>query len=330
MTQVKDIFFRVDASKDIGMGHLMRSLGLAEQAKCRGYSVAFITTPYLKEAVAKIKKSGFKVFELPVSKRWNWKKDAEQTVKIMNSSGAYCKKWLVLDNYFFNSDYQKFIKDTGAYLAYIDDIADQKILADLLINHGIHAKSLRYKVSSGVRCLLGPKYALLRGEIVSGARNLKGKEKAAKNILVALGGAAKSKNVKKVYAALFRTGQDDVKIRVAVKSKDMARLYRWADLLFSTASTSALEASLYGLTGVVCVVADNQKKMADKFSENGIFLSIGWLNKAKPSTIRNTVQRLLDNGKLRSRMGKRAKALTDGKGPDRVLREMRAVEYADN
>lgn len=330
MAQVKDIFFRVDASKDIGMGHLMRSLALAECAKEYGYSVSFITIPYLREAMAKIKNSGFRVFDLPVSKRWGWKKDAEQTLKIMNSFGVGHKKWLVLDNYFFNSDYQKFIKDTGAYLAYIDDMADQKILANLLINHGIHAKNLRYKVGTGVRCLLGPKYALLRGEIVSGARNLKGKGKAAKNILVALGGTAKSKNVKKVCAALSCLGQDNLKIKVAVKSNDMGRLYCWADLLFSTASTSALEASLYGLTGVVCVVADNQKELADKFSENGVFLSIGWLNKAKPSAIRDNVERLLGDRKLRLHMEKKARALTDGKGPDRVIKEMRAVEHADN
>src|SRR3990167_4720619 len=106
------------------MGHLMRSLALAEEAKREGYSVAFITTPYLKEAVAKIKKSGFNVFELPVSKRWDWRRDAEQTVRIINSCGDDRKKWLVLDNYFFNYEYHKFIKDAGAYLAYIDDMAD--------------------------------------------------------------------------------------------------------------------------------------------------------------------------------------------------------------
>jgi spore coat polysaccharide biosynthesis predicted glycosyltransferase SpsG len=58
------IIFRVDASLQMGTGHVMRCLTLAEILKENGANVEFICRKHKGNLIDKIRSNGFNVFEL--------------------------------------------------------------------------------------------------------------------------------------------------------------------------------------------------------------------------------------------------------------------------
>ena len=74
------IAFRVDASLEIGTGHVMRCLTLAEILKKKGAKIYFICRQHNGNLIDKIRVSGFKVFELETSKKY------EVSNKLLHSS----------------------------------------------------------------------------------------------------------------------------------------------------------------------------------------------------------------------------------------------------
>ena len=60
------VIFRVDASLQMGTGHVMRCLTLAQTLKENGANVEFICRKYEGNLIDKIHLSGFNVYELEV------------------------------------------------------------------------------------------------------------------------------------------------------------------------------------------------------------------------------------------------------------------------
>ena len=56
--------FRVDASLDIGSGHVMRCLALADRLKKKGAECQFICCTLAENLIAFIRFEGFRVFEI--------------------------------------------------------------------------------------------------------------------------------------------------------------------------------------------------------------------------------------------------------------------------
>ena len=89
------VVFRTDASLDIGSGHVMRCLTLAEALRERGAHCCFICRSHPGNLIKQIWQRGFDVVELAFDAKWtgtedtnlahaawlgtDWKTDAEQT-----------------------------------------------------------------------------------------------------------------------------------------------------------------------------------------------------------------------------------------------------------
>jgi UDP-2,4-diacetamido-2,4,6-trideoxy-beta-L-altropyranose hydrolase len=100
-------------------------------------------------------------------------------------------RWLVLDGYHFDDDYQRRLRRDGMKLLVIDDYAHlPQYDADLLLNQNAGSERLNYKVPQETMLLLGSSYALLRREF-RGARRGKKADSAgqAGHLLITLGGA---------------------------------------------------------------------------------------------------------------------------------------------
>ena len=63
------VFFRVDASINIGVGHVVRCLVLAEELRNLGASIGFITRDHLGNLNKQIKDNDFFLYSLPFQKR---------------------------------------------------------------------------------------------------------------------------------------------------------------------------------------------------------------------------------------------------------------------
>jgi spore coat polysaccharide biosynthesis predicted glycosyltransferase SpsG len=125
----RKVIFRADAGQNIGYGHFIRSLALADMLR-NDFDILFATvnpTDYQKAELAKVCPFiGFK----------------EETH--FNDFRYFLKgnEIVVLDNYFFTTDYQKAIKEKGCKLVCIDDMHDKHYVADVVINHGLDNPAL--------------------------------------------------------------------------------------------------------------------------------------------------------------------------------------------
>lgn len=143
------IYFRADASASIGYGHFVRSLALADMLKGDFDCTFFTQTPtdYQINEMEKV----CKYKSLPSN-------DTKFDVFLDLLKGD---EIVVLDNYFFSTDYQRKIKDKRCKLVCIDDMHDKHYVADIVINHVLTDEKL-FSVESYTKLALGLEYALLR------------------------------------------------------------------------------------------------------------------------------------------------------------------------
>lgn len=172
------IAFRTDASLQIGNGHVMRCLALADALRRRGARCTFICRPHVGHLLDLICHHGHAVvglahadnsFAIPAYPKhalWlgtDWARDAEQTQQAL---GSQIVDWLVTDHYALDQRWQKALRSHSRRIMAIDDLADRPHDSDLLLdqNLGRQAKDYEGLINRHTQTLIGPTYALLRPE----------------------------------------------------------------------------------------------------------------------------------------------------------------------
>lgn len=188
-----DVAFRVDASLEIGSGHVMRCLTLANALKARGTRCRFISRAHPGHLIELIRERGYEVTSLPtpvqqaqaavemVAKSdyrtqgelahatWlgsTWKTDAEETAAILI---ACQPDWLVVDHYALDHRWEAALAPHCRKLLAIDDLADRPHCCDMLLDQNLGRQPQDYAALVDARCqlLVGPQYALLRPEFAA-------------------------------------------------------------------------------------------------------------------------------------------------------------------
>ena len=176
------VVIRTDASLQIGTGHVMRCLTLANALNEKGVTVEFICRDLPGNLIVYIESKGFSVHSLHglttskpgVSRSHNnlshshWLgvsqeqdvKECESVLNIINPD------WLIVDHYAIDCWWQNELKGHYKKLMVIDDLADRRHECDLLLDQTFGRKEEDYKslVNKDCHLLLGSKYALLRPE----------------------------------------------------------------------------------------------------------------------------------------------------------------------
>ena len=171
------VFIRADGNAEIGLGHVIRSLALAEMLK-EDFDCVFATrflTDYIHTEAMKVCND---VVKLPET-------DGHFDAFLSCLSG---EEVVVLDNYFFTTDYQRAIKSKGCKLVCIDDMQDKHYVADIVINHAEGLTEKAFSTELYTKCLTGTKYALLRKPFLDLAKQPK-KFMRASRAFVCFGGS---------------------------------------------------------------------------------------------------------------------------------------------
>jgi len=171
------VVFRVDASLEMGTGHVMRCLTLAQALKENGAGVKFICRKHKGNLIAKISSSGFNVYELKAFEEIkvdtrlahsHWlgatqQQDADDCIDIFKAEKI---DWLIVDHYALDEEWQKRLKPYCEKLMVIDDLADRKHQCDILLDQTFGRQQEDYLALSPQVCelLLGSQYTLLRPE----------------------------------------------------------------------------------------------------------------------------------------------------------------------
>jgi len=329
------VIFRVDASLDIGTGHVMRCIALAGELKKRKFDVTFITRDIKGHLCRIIKQVGFKNIILQASNKvaknkecdlphahWmsvTWREDAEETLYAI---GNEICDWLIVDHYAIDYRWHQVLRSKSKKIMVIDDLANRKLDCDLLLDQNFYLEPLiRYKKLIPHKCLalLGPKYMLLREEFLQKKLLRNNLKKDRVNILVFMGGADFTNETAKVIQALdaikgfefhanIIVGDTNIfvpTIRSMCNKRGYITLYqnisnisdlcRCSDIAVGAGGVATLERCFMGLPSLVMLTADNQVETTLALDKVGAIKCIGWHNENDHSTISRAILLFLKN-----------------------------------
>lgn len=206
------VVIRTDAALQIGTGHVMRCLTLANALSEQGAEVQFICRKHTGNLITYIQSKGYLVYMLETTKATssgdsqtecdkelqlfhaNWlgvtqEKDAQECKPIIQK---FQPDWLVVDHYSIDKVWQTELKGAYQKLMVIDDLADRHHQCDLLLDqtYGRLPQDYQGLVPANCQMLLGSQYALLRPEFAQWRDfSLNRREQPQfKNLLITMGG----------------------------------------------------------------------------------------------------------------------------------------------
>lgn len=277
----RKIYFRADASVNIGYGHFIRTLALADMLKddfdCTFFTVS--PTLYQKEELGKVcnvvsleQESHFETFLLFLK--------GDEIV--------------ILDNYFFTTDYQRQIKSKGCQLVCIDDMHDKHYLADVVINYGVSNPAM-FSIETYTQLCLGYNWTILRSPFQKNKVLSKKSCKAKLDVVICFGGSDFNNLTRRFldfllgeesinhliaivgdkYNAEFKISSSKVSYLHNLSADEMADIFRNSDLAFLSASTVCMEALSCGIPVAAGYYVDNQEEFYSELSSKQIIYPLG-------------------------------------------------------
>lgn len=222
---MRSVVFRTDASLQIGTGHVMRCLTLADALKAHGAHCHFIARAHPGHLLDAIRQRGHGVSVLPVAassgNSWSsdldaigphhaawlgaaWQADVEQTCAAL---AACVPDWLVVDHYALDARWERLLRPHCRRLMVIDDLADRLHDCDLLLDQTWGRDPADYApwVPAGCSLLCGSNYALLRPEFAAlrlSSLQRRQKQPTLRRFLITMGGVDQSNATEQVLQAL--------------------------------------------------------------------------------------------------------------------------------
>lgn len=322
--QKEKIIFRADGSPSIGMGHFTRTLALAEMLKDDFY-LTYATRQPTPHQVSEINRICHKVFPLPED-------DSHFDIFLSELKGD---EIVVLDNYYFDTAYQRKIKEKGCKLVCIDDMHDKHYVADVVINHAEGIDDSMFSKEDYTQLLTGFRYALLRGPFFQTHNS---SEEKKIDLLIGIGGADPKDITAKIVNEILKL-KVDLKIAVLVgnayqgkinqneypnvevynnlDATEVANLMGASSLGLFPASSIAIEAIAMRLPFLVGYFVENQKDLYEGILSKKLAIGIGHFNLIKKDNLIAKIELLLNDPKMQEQIRGRQSLVLDGNSPDR-------------
>src|SRR5579875_2650712 len=174
---------RVNGSRRIGAGHVMRCLVLAERLSARGVGVTFVADDFGDRVTDVIRERGYGLRLFPASgagEPWLGS-DLPTEIRAMRElieGLAHPLDWLIVDNYGIDARWERALRPYARKIMVIDDLADRPHDCD----------------------------ALLRREFIEAGRSLRIRDGRVRRILIAFGATDPTGETKKALRALRLAG----------------------------------------------------------------------------------------------------------------------------
>ena len=307
------VIIRADGNTEIGLGHVIRSLALADMLK-EHFNCIFATRFLSTHIESEANKVCSLIIKLPET-------EDEHLSKFLSFITG--DEIVVLDNYFYSTDYQKSIKDKGAKLVCIDDIHDKHFVADAVINHAGGSRSDDYSIENYTKLYLGFKYALLRRSFLETESTIQDNN----NVLICLGGADPNNDTLNVLDFVTKkcpeynyhvvTGnayvykkelhsytekKDNITLYASLNETEMCELMQNCSRAICSPSTVSLEylCSTKGELYLSCI-ADNQNELYNYYIDNKIGFDISQFTQSEFLFNTDLINELFD-GKQKDRI----------------------------
>lgn len=320
----KIILFRVDSSNQIGYGHLMRCIALAESFDRKNITPLFVCKDYPTTPFMLIKEKNYLI------EKFNPDLDITDEVKLIN---GIIKEFnpiaTILDGYNFSFNYQKSIESD--ILVTIGSNKDLKQYSDIVVspNIWVNEKFIPKSKKEGSLYLSGPDYILIRENFRGTKIEIK---KDVKNILITLGGSKLQRYGIEVYNALknydyhFYLVIDEVhkelenqeNITLIVNSLDLSEIMKKCDLAITTAGITSLELASLGVPFLYYQLEKGQENNISFYKKNDLGHYLGRIENFDEDDLKSKVYELANDVEERKKIQKRFEEITDFNGPERI------------
>ena len=351
------IFFRVDASVRMGIGHFMRCLTLADALRERGAELLFITRKHEGNLITLLKQRGIPVRVLPVPVQIaedtenedyeNWlgvtqAEDADQTIKALNGEKP---DWLVIDHYGLNVGWEKRVRQNVGKIMVIDDLANRQHDCNILLDQNYSEKDeLRYKglIPDAGKLLVGQRYALLHSAYATHLKTLQVRDGQVTRVLVFFGGSDSHNITGLVLEALSEPELSHLHVDVIIGTynphkqllEDMALhrpyttiyglhphladLMARVDLAIGASGATIWERMCLGLPSIVITTAENQKPIAEALKKVNLIQYIGHYTGIDKNLLSQKIVQIINDPECLTEMSVRNQLQVDGYGVNRV------------
>ena len=283
---MRKVFFRADAGAGIGYGHFIRTLALADMLN-DDFDCTFFTSEPTSYQIGEMEK---------VCKHVVLEESTKFHTFLNYLEGD---EIVVLDNYFYTTDYQYKIKEKGCKLVCIDDIPDKHYVADIIINQAINIEPEDYSCEKYTRFALGLGFSLLRRPFFDACRKKENQcsleQKENLQIVVAFGGADYLNltgkviesihnfdfihSIKAIVGDAFSEEQMNLSPKVNflknLSAQEIADLFASSDVAILPASTMMNEAMACGIKIIGGYYVKNQENDYYAFMHANMIIGVG-------------------------------------------------------
>jgi UDP-2,4-diacetamido-2,4,6-trideoxy-beta-L-altropyranose hydrolase len=348
MTHPRTLVIRADASPDVGMGHVMRCVALAQAWQKGAGSAVLVSTMLPEKLKAFVQNQNIEIRSLTVSR--GSEDDAIETGRIC---ARFDRPQLVLDGYAFAQDHWCALADRlpAPVLVIDDDGTHQNFGHALILNQNMHASPAMYPALPATsRLLLGPDFVLLRREITGCRDRGRSFDRAdATRVLVASGGADPHGLLPIAIGALSaprlaalettvlvgpanprksalerEVSRSAGRMKLVFDAQDVGALIRENDIAVTAGGTFVYELAFFATPMVLVAAAQVEELPGLAMAKAGACVFLGPLAEVNSERIGNAVELLRSNRSRRRELGEKAARLVDGGGADRVIEALSA------
>ncbi|MFN0031726.1 MAG: UDP-2,4-diacetamido-2,4,6-trideoxy-beta-L-altropyranose hydrolase [Flavobacteriales bacterium] len=337
---MKQIVIRCDGGTQIGMGHVVRCMALADMLSPQ-FEVSLVMQQTDDTIVHWLQRAGYVVQF--IARTDDFISDSANLLALLHEPTI-----IVLDGYHFDTAYQQAIKNEHHQLVAIDDLHAWHQVADVVINHADGVSESSYSKEFYTKLLLGLRYVLLRQEflhltishqhrntiekffISMGASDVHNNTMRFANALLALD------NVKQIHLmvsnvnpklpeikSLAEQHTKLVHLHADIDAAQLVRLLAQVDLVICPASSISLEACAVGVGLAVGHTADNQQGNLNGLIKAGVATNFGNMNELSEEDFITQIKSICHHPAMLNAQIERQRTLLDGKSGERLVEEMK-------
>lgn len=342
------VLFRVDGGASMGMGHVYRSLAVAEALSSVSHAdVCFLMGADLAEGVQHVSRAGHAVRVLPGDAT----SAGGELSAIIRAIQDYSPNIIVNDRPFLEKDYLKSLAELGAstinLVDSLDDIETPSELASVIIST-MQQEQVDLDDYYG-----GPAFAILRDSFQERARSETAIPESGRRVVLSFGGSDPQGLTLKALSALdplletlpelevtavlgpaFAYGRELEELvetlgfepRVLRNVEHMADIFFEADLVVCSGGMTVFEIAALGRPGIVICQNAREKKRMEEFSRYGTILHLGLGTEVELGALRDAAASLLVDGERRRLMSEAGARLVDARGAVRVAEVLMNTE----
>ncbi len=339
------LLLRVDASEELGMGHFMRGLALAQAwREATGGPVRFLAATLPPAALDRLAAEGFGC-DLVADE------DA-LLARIAESPEA----WLAIDGRHFSADEVMGLAIVASRCLMIDDHgALDHYGVDLIVNPNLFAEPRLYdgRCPAMTQRLCGARYALLRRELRHAVADHAPRPDGPLRILLTLGGSDPHHLTIPLARAILRASGDRAETTAVIgpggREPDLSSLGAaersrltvlrqppdWpaplaaSDLAVSAAGTTLLELAALGVPALWVSNNEGEEAAASQAEAAGCGRYLAPVTDLDDTALAAGLSALLDDPDRRAAMAAAGRRLVDGAGAARVVEAMLSMPWAE-